>query len=323
MSKVTAVCVLMLLAPYATAQARGLPLLAEDASFNTTQTKNTGKVVFGTKLNVVDKARPQPSKFKTKFKLSEKMFFRVYMKHSMKNLFRADGIRCHRNGEKKQAYLMFVNGKPVAKRFGRSGTFYVERLWGKRLTRWRTFRFKTPLNGKVGSKISITEAFINKVVPKLRKGTNKLKFVVTAFCERRRDARRVWLSTPVAVAHLVLNVTKRDISRVTAGGGKMPKAKMRNRGLQRKMKRAIKRYWHKEKIKRVVIVDRRWSVYRAYRRRITKRTIHAAVGLKHKNGTCEVLKVKYKQQYIGGRYRALKVVGRVGRYGQVPCSNIR
>lgn len=79
------------------APARGdgpLPLKPEKSPSSPAHLKNLNKIVFSKNSSALEPSKEQPAHFATTFKLSDPIFYRVYLDHSMGNKIRQRGDEC-------------------------------------------------------------------------------------------------------------------------------------------------------------------------------------------------------------------------------------
>lgn len=303
---------------------KSVPLepVEDDGIVNDVHKKYLGKVVFTQSAEDLALNSEKPENFTNSFALSDPIFFRTYFKKSLQNAFRAQGVKCHRSGDKWAIYNMSIDGKPV----GEKGHIYYSSLGDKAYSRFTTMRFMEPINGKVEQDTkNFARDFIEKVVPELTPGTHKIGLELTGRCMARNQGNEDrYLDSPLASGEFTLEVTEDALANlVSENGAQMPAASMEDKELTDKMAKIMEREWPKDEILKVNIVNEDWSVIRnKVTGIITGRTISTAVATKQDSGKCRVFDVGFAQEAQGGGKFSNTRFNGVGRNTIVPCGNI-
>ncbi|PLX29487.1 MAG: hypothetical protein C0600_08700 [Ignavibacteria bacterium] len=114
----------------------------------------------------------------------------------------------------------------------------------------------------------------------------------------------------------------RGLSEKKLAGVGLPSPAMRNAGLEKQMKAALKDWSPKKPIK-VIITDRDWTIqHHPVTGAVVSRTINTTTVFKLPDGSCRYFEISFKQQYAGGKYGKAQQFG-VGDSADILCSKVK
>lgn len=279
-----------------------------------THEKMAGKVVFA-KSNAALTTPEKPDQFVGAAKLSEPIFFRAYLKRSIENAFRAQGVECRRNDVFRR-YDALVDGKQIVPA---DEGFHHERLTAESFEKSTSIRFDEALNGKITpGEASPQAGFLAKIAPAIPVGTHTLKIVVTASCEDKKFKYHA-LEKPEAEGEITITVDAADAAKVAPA---LPPAGLKDEKLATEMRSLMKTQWPKDEILKVVITSKAWTVNKHKISGITQsRTIGTAVAVKQ-GAACKWFDVTFVQPSNGATFGKTQYDS-VGNATDIPCASIK
>lgn len=293
-----------------------LPLKPENGPSSPTHLKNLNKIVFSKSLSALDPGREQPAQFATTFKLSDPIFFRVYLDHSMGNRARQEGTECAAGGSVHEDYLFKADtgDSIVSKARVNDELFY----------KWTTWRDGAPLTVMKDNEDSMSKDFLS-LVRSLPPGAHKISMTLSARCSTSVD--RTFESKPLASGELTLVIDAATQAAVTAPKTKMPKPGKNDPAFSALATSLANKEWAgSRKALKTVIKDNDWVIERNELTGIViSRSLDTVVAYK-KGEACFLYGVRFRQdaqQKRGSFGQAYFASEEMGDGEPIACANVK
>ncbi len=279
-------------APPPAALRPALPPVPDNGPVTEVHKGKMGVIVFAASGDVVTTPE-KPDKFKDTFTSTDSIFLRAYLPRSLNNAFRAEGIDCQ---EPFRTWQLAIDGVVVPR--GKDDPyFYWEPLDDRGFTKTTSVRYDEALNGKKKDENGVWRAFRELVAPKLTAGEHTLTLAVWGKCwSKNTKPADAYLSAPLATGSFKLSVTQGTQASVLSPAG------MKNPALEKEAIAAIEAEWRGDKVQRLVLVGKAWSVESILfkgQEVPQKRRLDAEVFVRQPAGACRVFNVTLVQPAVG------------------------